>query len=203
MKDNKIEIIKSCGLSVIPEVDLTPPECSHYHPTTCIIEDTELEFTGISGGSQKEINIEFDKILKEQDNVIEQVYTQLDTNKYIPYQHTVMHTAPINTLLGGVIELINTEDSVIPKYIEIYSNSESSTVETPNSTIRMRLYNSMGDLVETVEIAKVIKVKSLYVFKAIDLGNLWDDITRVTINGNTGEVLSDLSVDVKLYYNIK
>lgn len=203
MKHKKIEnIVKGCGLSVSPTIDENDATCKHYHKTDCIIQDAKLENMNLENVSLTEVTKKIDKELGDLKEKLQNVDESIEENKYISYGFTTIKSTLLNTLMTSQIELLNSEENILPKYLEIKSLFDLDNIIDINAGFEMLAYNNSDELVYSVDLGDFDKIKKLYVFKNIDIPNQWDDVKKIVVRPKDNLMLQDnTTIEIKLYYN--
>ena len=204
MDNNRVtEIVKTCGLSVIPEVDLSTSGCNHFHNSECIIENNELPYLNITKVSQKEINEAIDDRLKTLDFELKQIEEIKDKN-IVSYDTYKLHTTLLTRLLNNGTTIIEGSQNIVVKYLEIKSTNSFSEPLVISTELVLKAYNKNNELVYSTDVSKIDKIKKVNIFKTIDIPNQWDDVTKVVLQSKYGMVTSkELNLSIKLYYNIE
>ena len=203
MSDKIKELEKTCGLSIIPQVDLTEPKCSHFHSTECIIEDSELPYLNLLKATQKEINLKVDDNIGDFRNELD-ILNDFNSKNVIRYDSFKLKTTLLTKLFTNPVVIIDNESNVIPKYIEVKSIGSFQNVLTIGSDLELVAFNKENEMVYSVDVAIISKIKRLEIYKNIDIPNQWDDVTKIVLQSKYGMVVhSELNLSIKLYYNIE
>lgn len=204
MLDKKItEIVKTCGLSVIPEVDLTDGGCSHFHNTECIMEINELPYLNLVNISQDIINLKIDNALHSLDFELTQIKDIKEKN-LVSYDTYEIHATLLSRLLSSETVILEGSNLIIPKYLEIKSTNSFSNALDITSELVLEAFNKDGLSVYSIDVAKFTKIKKMLILKTLDIPNQWDDVVKVVIKPKSGLVVpSELNLEIKLYYNIE
>ena len=202
-KKRVTEIVKTCGLSIIPEVDLTNSGCNHFHNTECIIENNELEYLNVVNVSQKEVNKRIDENLKTLDFELKQIEDIKDKN-IVSYDTYKLHTTLLTRLLNNGTTIIEGSQNIVVKYLEIKSTNSFSEPLVISTELVLKAYNKNNELVYSTDVSKIDKIKKVNIFKTIDIPNQWDDVVKVNIEPKFGlSVSNELNLEIKLYYNLE
>lgn len=203
MRKDKVEIIdKSCGLSIIPDIDRSGDKCPHYHSTDCITYSKHLDYLNNGNISQTEVNELIDTELKDIDYRLDNLENINDNVKFISYSDYLIKTTLLSNLLSSKIDLYESNEPISPKYIEFYSNSKLDNVYRVNTTFTMNAYNKDGDEILSKEFGFINKVKKIYLFDYLTGGNEYDDIVKISIIANSPVRISEnINVNIKFYYN--
>jgi len=199
------QIVKPCGNSVVPSIDVVETECTHYHSTACVYSKENYNYISENGETQKDIN-------KTIDNKLGDIFDKLSEHNsdiygrnvrgYDDYSLTLTNSLD---LFSKRIEIAKSNKNIIPKSISIYGLSDFlEKVELPSPIKLVVELNNETETVTTYNLKEFNIIKKILITEDIKIGNQWDKVTSIILRNVNGVVLEEfVKVEIRLNYNLE